>query len=171
MTVSERLWSCSGPSPLAHHGDLRSSQWSKLQKFHRPPFDWTAKRLLWCSLRCVEWKATTVTAGEFYVAVILKIFMLLWVRPSFIHKTHALNSVFSNYLVKKFRFIIHNSAGFYQTFHFHIPYETKQTSSKSVKFDFPIHFSLKTIADWELWRFDNFDSSSIVQPIGLFESF
>ena len=40
MTVSERLQSCWGPSRLAYHGHLRSSQWSKPQKLRLPPLEW-----------------------------------------------------------------------------------------------------------------------------------
>ena len=50
--------------------DLRSSQWSKLQKLHRPPFEWKNNNLLWYPFRYFEWKATSVTAAEFYGAVI-----------------------------------------------------------------------------------------------------
>ena len=47
-----------------------SSQWSKPQKVHRLPFQWKNKSLLQYPSRCVEWKATSVTAAEFYGAVI-----------------------------------------------------------------------------------------------------
>ena len=47
-----------------------SSQWSKPQKLHRPPFEWKNKNLLWYPFRCVERKTTSVTAAEFYGAVI-----------------------------------------------------------------------------------------------------
>ena len=99
MAVSERLRSSWSPSRLAHHDNLRSSQWSKPQNFNRPPFGWTTtttKSLPWYPFRCVEWKATLVTEAEFY-AVIPGIFIFLWIRLLFIHKTHALSSLFSNY--------------------------------------------------------------------------
>ena len=89
-----------GPSPLAHHGDLRSSQWSKPQKLHRPPFEWTTKRLLWYPFRCYEWRAGSVTAAEFTALSSWVIFMFLWIRLSFIHKTHALGTLFCNCHVK-----------------------------------------------------------------------
>ena len=100
MMVSERLRSCWGPSPLAHHGDLRSSQWSKPQKLHRPPFEWTTKRLLWYPFRCYEWRAGSFTAAEFTALSSWVIFMFLWIRLSFIHKTHALGTLFCNCHVK-----------------------------------------------------------------------
>ena len=42
----------------------------KAQKLHQLLFEWTTRSLLWYPLPCVEWKATSVTAGEFYGAVI-----------------------------------------------------------------------------------------------------
>ena len=95
MTVSERIWSCWGPSRLAHHGDLRSSQWSKRQKLHRPPLEWKNKSLLWHPFRCVEWKASSVTAAEFCGAVIPSDLHVPVNSAVFIHKTLALNSLSS----------------------------------------------------------------------------
>ena len=92
MPVSERVRSSWGPSRLTHHGDIRPSQWSKPKKFHE--FGWTTKSLLWCPFRCVEWRARSVTEAEFYGSV-------RGVILSFIHKTLALNSLFSNCHVKK----------------------------------------------------------------------
>ena len=114
MTVSERLRSWWGPSRLAYHGHLRSSQWSKPQKLHLPPFEWKNKSLLWHPSRCVEWKATSVTAAEFYGAVILNdLHVPGWIRLSFIHKTFALNSLFLLVMWKNLRvFMSHNSAEF-----------------------------------------------------------
>ena len=66
--IWERL-RCWGPSRLTHYCDLRSSQWRKPQKLHRPLFEWT-KGLLWSPFPCAKWKATSVTADEFYGAVI-----------------------------------------------------------------------------------------------------
>ena len=56
MPMSERLRSRWGPSRLAHHGDLRSSQWSKPQELHRPPFEWKKYELALISfpMRWVE---------------------------------------------------------------------------------------------------------------------
>ena len=102
MPMSERLRSRWGPSRLAYHGDLRSSQWSKPQELHRPPFEWKNKSLLWYPFRCVEWKATSVTAAECRGAVIPSdLFMFRCIRLSFIHKTLALNCLFSTCHVKK----------------------------------------------------------------------
>ena len=91
MTVSERLRSCWGPSRLAHHPDLRSSQWRKPQILHLPPFEWTTTSLLWYPFRCVELKALSSQA----------IFMFPSFGLFFIHKIHALSSLFSNCHVKK----------------------------------------------------------------------
>ena len=78
MTVSERLRSCWGLSLLTHHGDLRSSQWSKPQELHRLPFGWKNKSL----------------QPRFTALSFRSIFMSWWVRLSFIDKTLALNSFF-----------------------------------------------------------------------------
>ena len=67
------------------------SQWSKPQKLHRPPFKWTAKRLLWYPFQCVEWKVTSVTATQFYGAFIprnLHSFFLKFDCRSVIIQTH-----------------------------------------------------------------------------------
>ena len=40
------------------------------QASHRPPFQWKNKSFLWYSFQCLERKATSVTAAEFYGAVI-----------------------------------------------------------------------------------------------------
>ena len=51
------------------------------------------------------------------------IFMFLWIRLSFIHKTHALSSLCSSRQVENsWVFISFNSAGFRWTFHFQILY-------------------------------------------------
>ena len=94
MAVSDRIWSCWSPSRLVHHGDLRSSQYSKPQKIHRPPFEWKNKSLLWYPFRCVEFKVTSVTAAEFCRAVILSDLHVPVNSASFIQKTLALNSCF-----------------------------------------------------------------------------
>ena len=57
---------------------------SKPKKFHE----------FGCPFRCVEWRARSVTEAEFYGSV-------RGVILSFIHKTLALNSLFSNCHVKK----------------------------------------------------------------------
>ena len=47
------------------------------------------------------------------------IFMFQWIRLSFIHKTHASSSLFSNCLSKNLRpFMSHNSVGFCWIFYF-----------------------------------------------------
>ena len=70
VTVSEWLQLCWDPSKLAPHGDIRSSQGGKPRKLDRPPFEWKTKNLPWYPFQCVEWKATSVTAGGFYAAVV-----------------------------------------------------------------------------------------------------
>ena len=99
MPVSERLRSRWDPSRLAHHGDLRLSQWSKPQELHQPPFDWKNKSLLWYSFRCgrphqsLQPSVTALSSRA--------IFMFRWIRLSFIHKTLALNCLFSTCHVKE----------------------------------------------------------------------
>ena len=109
---------------VSSSSDLRSSQWRKPQVLHRPPFEWKNKSLLWYPFRCVEWKATSVTAAECRGAVIPSdLFMFRCIRLSFIHKTLALNCLFSTCHVKNLRvFMSHNSAEFQCTFHFQILY-------------------------------------------------
>ena len=58
------------------------------------------KRLLWCPFRCYEWRAGSFTAAEFTALSSWVIFMFLWIRLSFIHKTQALGTLFCNCHVK-----------------------------------------------------------------------
>ena len=53
MTVSERLRPFLGPTRLAHHRDIQSLHWRRLQEWHRPPFEWITNSLLYL-FRCVE---------------------------------------------------------------------------------------------------------------------
>ena len=101
------------------------------------------------------------------------IFMFLRIsRLSFIHKTHALSSLFSNCHEKKL-------AGFYEPQFGRISLNISlsdsvlklETFGESVKFDLPKYFRLWTIADCELRGFDTFDGFCLVQPIKLFEPF
>ena len=63
------------------------------------------------------------------------IFMFLWIRLSFIHKTHALRSLFSSRQVENsWVFISFNSAGFRWTFHFQILY-LRQNLQATLNFD------------------------------------
>ena len=65
MTVSERQRSCRGPSRLAHHGDLRHRSAASLRNY----IDYCSSGKI-RAFRYFEWKATSVTAAEFYGAVI-----------------------------------------------------------------------------------------------------
>ena len=124
MPVSERLRSRWDPSRLAHHGDLRLSQWSKPQELHRPPFEWKNKSLLWYPFRCVEWKVTSVTAAEFCGAVIPSD-LHVPVNSAVVHSKNTRLEQFVFYLVmwKNSRvFMSHNSAEVHWTFHFKILY-------------------------------------------------
>ena len=72
MTVSERLRSCWGPSRLAHHGDLRSEIIAVKQASQTTSATLRVKNksFLYYPSQRVERKATSVTAAEFYGAVI-----------------------------------------------------------------------------------------------------
>ena len=93
MKVAGRLRSCLGPLKLTHHGVLWSLRWRKPQKLHWSPFEWTSKSLLWYRFRCVAWKSRQ---PSFTALSSREIFIFLWIRLSFIHKTHALSSFFSS---------------------------------------------------------------------------
>ena len=96
------MQSCWGPLRLAHRGDLQSLQWSKPQGIHWPPLKWENKSLVWYPFRCSEWKATSESLQlTFTVLSSRAIFTFWWIQLSFIHKTLALNSLFSTCHVKK----------------------------------------------------------------------
>ena len=138
-----KSWWC--PLQLAHHGDLQSSQWTKPQELHWAPFEWKNKSLLWYPFRCSEWKATSESLqASFTVLSSWAIFMFRWIQLSFIHKTFALNSLFSTFHVKKL-------ACFYEPqfsqISINIPLsdsvlETKKTSGRSVTFNLQNYLSL-----------------------------
>ena len=144
MTVLERPRSCCGPTRLAHHDDLQSSQSSKPHKLHRSPFERRTRSLLWYPFRCVEWKATSVTAvsrvlGRFHPEK-SSCFGKFSCR-SFI-KTYAWTAFFLIVTWKNLRVVIiisHNSAGFHWTYHFQILYKRLKSimlnsTSRTVKF-------------------------------------
>ena len=123
MTVSEGLWSCCGPSRLAHHGDLRSSQWNKPQKLHRPPFEWKIRA-------CSEILSDTWVEGH-----ISHCSRVLWrcypERSSSSREFGCLSFIkhmpwtlcFLLVMWKNLRvFMSHNSAEVHWTFHFQILY-------------------------------------------------
>ena len=161
MTVSERLWSCSGPSPLAHHGDLRSSQWSKLQKFHRPPFDWTAKSLLWCSLRCVEWKATTVTWILRRCHPEKSLCFCEFGRRSFIK--HAPWRVFFLIILWK-NFVLLSTIRPDFTKHFTFTFRMRPNKLQAKA----LNSTFRSISVWKLLQIGNFDGLTILTALVLF---
>ena len=55
---------------IAASSSWQSSVIAMEQELNRLPFEWKNKSFLWLSFQCVEWKATSVTAAEFYGAVI-----------------------------------------------------------------------------------------------------
>ena len=141
MTVLERPRSCCGPTRLAHHDDLQSSQSSKPHKLHRSPFERRTRSLLWYPFRCVEWKATSVTA----VSRVLRRFHPE--KPSCFSKfscrsfiKHMLEQLIVTW--KNLRVVViisHNSAGFHWTYHFQILYKRLKSimlnsTSRTVKF-------------------------------------
>ena len=123
MTVSERLRSCWSPSRLAcaHQGDLPSSHWGKPQKLNRSHFEWTTKSLLWYPYRCVDQKATSVTAAEFYCAVIS-----------------------SNLYVPANSAVVHSWNTRFEQFFYHLSFKKSCVFLWfSIQPDFSEHFSLK----------------------------
>ena len=123
MTVSERLRSCWSPSRLAcaHQGDLPSSHWGKPQKLNRSHFEWTTKSLLWYPYRCVDQKATSVTAAEFYGAVIS-----------------------SNLYVPANSAVVHSWNTRFEQFFYHLSFKKSCVFLWfSIQPDFSEHFSLK----------------------------
>ena len=144
MPLSERLRSRWGPSRLAHHDDLWSSQWSKPQELHRPPFEWKNKSLLWYPFRCVEWKVTSVTAAEFCGAVIPSD-LHVPVNSAVVHSKNTRLEQFVFYLVmwktRVFLWAIIRLK-FTENFTSRFCIRDLKTSGKSVKFDLPKYFSL-----------------------------
>ena len=135
--VSEQLRSSWSLSCLAHHGDLWSSQWSKLQKLHRLSFTWTKKNSLLYPFRCVEWKAASVRAAEIYGPVIPSNRYV----PENSAVVYSWNTSLEQCVVSCH---VKKLACFYEQLN---------------------HFSLSTITYCELRWFDIFDSFSFVQPI------
>ena len=129
---------------------LWSSQWSKPQKLHRPPFEWTTESLFWYPFRWAESKATSVTPTESYGAVIssnlstvicslntgLEQFVFYWSREKKLV-----------YLYERLFDRIH------WKFLFQTLYEDWKTSGKSVKLYLTNNCSLWTNVNYELWRF------------------
>ena len=98
------------------------------------------------------------------------IFMFRWIWLSFIRKTHALSSLFSNCHVKKLtcfydpqfgRILLNISLS-------DSVLETKKTLGKRVEFDMKKYFSWQTIADAEPWWFENFDGLTFLTALFLF---
>ena len=144
MMVSEQMQSCWGPLCLAHHGDLQSLQWSKPQELHWPPFKRKNKSLLWYPFRCSEWKATSESLQpSFTVLSSWAIFMFWWIRLSFIHKTLALNSLFSTCHMKKLVCFNEPHSGHFSV---NIPFSfcigDKKPTGRSIRFNLLNYLSL-----------------------------
>ena len=129
MKVAGRLRSCLGPLKLTHHGVLWSLRWRKPQKLHWSPFEWTSKSLLWYRFRCVAWKSRQ---PSFTALSSREIFIFLWIRLSFIHKTHALSSFFFPVVTNKSLgvFVCRDSAGFHWIFHLQVLHVDQKASGK-----------------------------------------
>ena len=107
----------------AHHGNLRSSQWSKPRKLNRPPFEWRTNHLLY--------------------------YPFLWVIPSNLYVPvssaglrswcTSLEQLFSNCHVKKTRVFLWASVrlDFTELFTFRFCIRDLKTPGKSVNFDLP----------------------------------
>ena len=80
MAVSDRIWSCWSPSRLVHHGDLRSSQYSKPQKIHRPPFEWKNRSCSDILSDALSLKSHLSLQPSFAALSSWAIFMFQWIR-------------------------------------------------------------------------------------------
>ena len=144
MPMSERLRSRWGPSRFAHHGDLRSSQWSKPQELLRHP---SSEKIRACSdilSDALSGKSHQSLQPSFAALSSRAIFMFRWIRLSFIQKTLALNSLFSTLSCEKTRVFLWAIIRLKFTEHFTSRFCIRdlKTSGKSVKFDLPNYFSL-----------------------------
>ena len=144
MPVSERLRSRWGPSRFAHHGDLRSSQWSKPQELLRHP---SSEKIRACSdilSDALSGKSHLSLQPSFAALSSRAIFMFRWIRLSFIQKTLALNSLFSTLSCEKTRVFLWAIIRLKFTEHFTSRFCIRdlKTSGKSVKFDLSNYFSL-----------------------------
>lgn len=93
--------SCWRPSRLAHHDDLRSSQWRSLRNYIGPP---SSDQLGACSNILSDassgWPPQSQQAS-FTALSSREVFMFQWIQLSFINKAQAINSLFPNCHVKK----------------------------------------------------------------------
>ena len=106
---------------LRSSGDLPSSHWGKPQKLNRSHFEWTTKSLLWYPYRCVDQKATSVTAAEFFCAVIS-----------------------SNLYVPANSAVVHSWNTRFEQFFYHLSFKKSCVFLWfSIQPDFSEHFSLK----------------------------
>ena len=102
MTVSERLRSWWGPSQLAHHGYLWSSQWSKPQIHKSAAL--RVKKIRACSdilSDALSGRPHQSLQPSSMALSSQAIVMFRWMRLLFILKTLALNSLFSTCHVEK----------------------------------------------------------------------
>ena len=150
--LTKWLRSCCGPSRLAHCGDLRSSQRSKPQKFHRSPFERAFRcvghisRSTWVFRRCYQ--------GIFFSC---EFGCLSFVK----HKPWA---VWFRFVERKIKACMFYEPQFDQiSQNISLP-----DSTKSVEFDLPTIFWW-TITYFELRWFNSFDSFYHIQPIRLFK--
>ena len=108
---------------VSSSSDLRSSQWRKPQVLHQPLFEWKIKACSDILSHALSARPHQSLQPSVTALSSRAIFMFRWIRLLFIHKTLALNCLFSTCHVKTLRvFMSHNSAEFQCTFHFQILY-------------------------------------------------
>ena len=167
--MSERLRSCRGPSQLAHHRDLRISQWRKPQNYIGRP---SSEQVKGCSdilSDAMSGRPHRSQQRSITALSLQAILMFLWIRLSFMLNTQALGSLFSLCHGKKL-------ARFYEPQFGRISlnislsdsvFETTKTSGKRFNFDLPNSFNLWTVADRDLWWFVNFDALKFLTALVL----
>ena len=151
MSMSEQQRSCFGPSRLAYHSDLRSLQCSKPQKKHRSPFEWTELR------GCSDILPDALSGPHHsqqpsFSALSSRAIFFLWIRLSFIQKTHALRRLFSNCHEKKLFLWATIRPDFIKLFTFRFRSKTKTLKAKV------LYSSHRTISVCELLQIVGVDS-------------
>ena len=86
---------------VSSSSDLRSSQWRKPQVLHQPLFEWKIKACSDILSHALSARPHQSLQPSVTALSSRAIFMFRWIRLSFIHKTLALNCLFSTCHVKE----------------------------------------------------------------------